>query len=258
MQKIASLLLAVLFCFLSGAFPAYADSQPANLPLSGGPMVNLNSDNMEKLLKAEEAFLKRVKMNHVRQERKLHQFETKEAYQEAIGLYHLQRPDQAKEIFSQVKTLSPYYKSTDVFLKTLDNQVDNKVIPESAVSQQSTNSQMAIDLAREASMLYRQAVDLGDNPDTVIVKNKLNKLRNVFQDNSQNAYIHKQLKRIIKEADQYDQEIFRLTQEGKYLDAQQKMIDFQQVMIDEFRAIKENIVHINERYQDIAKYTSND
>jgi hypothetical protein len=252
MQKFLSSFLIISLYFSAGAFFSYADKQPPT-PVEENAAIKLNDQDMERIFYAEELVLKKIKAERVRQERKQHIQDTDREYQEAVSLYRLQQPDQAKEVFSNVKSLTPYYKSTDVLLKAINDQPDQGVKQKPSGTGKAEDPQQAIDLAQQASMLYHQASNLGDNGNTAGVKKKLTKLMLSFQQKSKQIYVQQQMKRIAQEADRYEQEIFKLTQAKDYAAARRKYIEFQQVMIDEFTRVKQTIARVNSRYKDEEK-----
>jgi len=253
MQKIFLLFVAAFLCSPFGIFISYADNQPST-PVAGNPMINLNEQDIDKLFKAEEVALKKLKVEHMYQERKQHAQNTDYAYHEAVVLYQQKRLGQAKEVLGNVEDLMPYYKSTDALLKSIDHQRTEELKPKPSSNKPVENPQEVISLEKKATTLYRQAANLGDNENTAGVKKKITRLMESFQQMSQKIYIQAQLKRIAQEADKYQQEIFRLTQLKDYSEAKRKYADFQQTMIDELSRIKQTITLANNKYVDAQKH----
>lgn len=254
MQRKLILFLSILLYSPTCAFFSYAQSQ-SSAPVAENSTKEIYGQDMEKLLKAQEDILRKIKREHVHQERKAHIQDTDYAYHEGQVLYRLQRPGQAREIFSNVENLTPGYKSTDAYLRKIDAQSAEGLQLKLPSIDQAQNPQREINLAQEASILYHQAANLGNNSNTVKVKKKLTKLMNL-QEKSKQAYIQRQLDKMAQVADNYEKEIFKLTQAKDYSGARRKYLESQQFMIDELMRIKQTIANVNNRYQDEEKYST--
>ena len=248
------LFLVILLYYPARAFSAYAGPQsptPTPTPVTEDlTIINLNSQDWEKLFKAEEVTLRKIKEEHVRKERKRHIRDTEHAYQKAVSLYRQRRVSMAKEALGNVEDLMADYKSTDTLLRGIYKQAFEKLRRKMRRIKLMEDPQLVINLAQQASGLYNQVASLWDDKDTAVVRNKLGKLRQVmeklkrekvaaFKQAAKQLCIQQQLDRIGQKSDNFDREIFRLTQSKDYPAAKKKFGEFQRAMIDDLAKLKQ-------------------
>jgi hypothetical protein len=224
MQKSFLLFLIIFLYPLAGAVVSYAYS-PSSASVADDPTVNLNSQELEKSFKEGEAALKKIKMEYVRQERKQHIQDAQQENQESASPY-LQRVPSLK---------------TDVLG---DKPIREKVPSIPPVE----DPQTVIDLTKRAAEIEQQVAALGDDKNIAVVRNKLIKIKAVMERLKQErtaalkeAYMHEKLYQINQQADNFNQEILKLTQSGDYAQARKKYDEFQQAMVDDFGRLKQSI-----------------
>jgi hypothetical protein len=283
MQKVLLLLLVILLYYPARPFPAYAGTQsptpvspalvkptlvsPAPVspkPASPAPVkptpvakdqaVNYNSQDWEKYFQAQEDVLRKIKVEHVRQERKQHVQVTEKAYQQAVSLYQQQRVTMAKEALGNVEDLMADYKSTGTYLRSIYKRDFEKLKRKMHAIKRIDDPQLVVNLARQAAGLYNQVADLGNDKDTAVIREKLGNLK-VFMEKlerqkvaaskqaTKQLTIQQQLDRIDQKADAFDQEIFKLTQAKNYSAAKKKYGEFRRAMIDGLAKLKQTMVH---------------
>jgi hypothetical protein len=195
----------------------------------------------QKILDAEEVILKKLKQQHIREDRLQHRHATQQMYDEALELYRQQRMSQAQAAFDKVETALPDYKSTTAYEKIADKRTLEELQYEMRRIKAVNNIKMMTGLENRALLLYQQAASLARQEDTPAVRGQLAKLKDEFRQLSQEVYVRRQLDKIAQEAQKFDQQIFQLTQAGDYPAARTKLIEFQKAMIAELAHLKEDV-----------------
>ncbi|MDE1921521.1 MAG: hypothetical protein KGJ09_08405 [Candidatus Omnitrophica bacterium] len=241
--------LAFLLFFLPVFHPSYAQSGPSTGEApADAAMEGINIQDTARLLKAEEIILKALKKQHARQERRQHRRLTEQMYDEALNLYRQQRMGQALAAFNKVEETMPDYRSTVAFQKDTNRKAARELDNEMLRIRAMRSPAIEKGLETRALMLYQQAAFLAGEKDSAVVRGKLIRLKNNFRQLSQQVYIRRQLDRIAQEAENFDQEIFRLTQAKDYAAARKKYIEFQQTMIHELAGLKKTVQLRNSLY----------
>ncbi len=242
MQKIFLLFSVIFLCSsVSGAQP------PDN-----GALVHLNSQEVDKLIKEGEVTLRKIKVEHVHRERKQHVRKTQREYEEALNLYRQRRISLAKEALSNVEDSMADYKSTDVFLRNIYQRTLERLKRKMRMIRMVNHPELVDNLAQEAVRLQQQTEALGEDKNTAVLKKKLTTLRQVMEKLKQKKMaasqkavkelaVQEQLDRIDQKADNFDREIFKLTQSKNYPEAKKKYADFRRAMIDELVVLKQTM-----------------
>ncbi|MDE2027558.1 MAG: hypothetical protein KGK03_01615 [Candidatus Omnitrophica bacterium] len=213
----------------------------------------INSQDTERLLKAEEVILKKLKQQHVYHERLEHHHATQQMYQEALNLYRQQRMSQAQAALGKVEDAAPDYKSTVALQRIVDAKAAQELKNEMVRIRAVDNPKTAAVLENKARLLYIQADYLSKQKDTASVRGRLVQLKQDFRQLSEQVYIRRQLDKIAQQAEDFDQEIFKLTQAGEYPEAKKKFGEFQQIMIQELAGLKKNVQY-KETYLNHLEY----
>lgn len=245
--------LALGVSFLVTGF-VYADN-PSVTPASASsiPLApQLSDQEIDELLIKGEAELRKIKVTHVRQERKAHVKSTEEAYQEAVSLYHQQRPQKARVVFAHVQDSMVDYKSTESFLRVIDNR--NVLKAKESMRQLSALQEgtLVIGLAQRASKLYQQAADLGDDEESLLLRKKLSQINELMQNLKEEkekelpaikaqVAAQQQLAQLTDRADLMDQEVSKLIKAGNYAEAKKRYEAFESSMENELKEIRASV-----------------
>ena len=243
-RKNWALILVLLFYCNFSAFKAYAQD------LTPIP----TDQEMENILKTQEALLRKIELGHQLKERVVHKQNTQQVYQKAIVLYKQQRLEPAKVEFNKVEDAMADYKMTNTYLRLVDNKSIQELKTKMHRIREINRTQLAISLADNASVVYKEASYLGNDKSSVVVKKKLARLIGTFRQLSEQVFVQKQLDKIAQEANSYDQEIFKLTQAKNYLAAKKKYAEFQQAMIDDLARVKESTAQLKNGYMSEEKF----
>jgi len=251
MQKIF-LLSSVIFLYSSTC--AFTSTPPSISAQDTDSVVNidLNSPELEANIKEGEINLKKISAQQVQQEQKQRLVHTQQAYQDAVVLYRQQRPGPAKDALGDVEDLMEGYKSTDVFLKNIDEQAAERSRRRMQRIRLMADPQLINNLAQEAADMYQQAAVLGGDKYTASVKKKLIRLRQAMEKlkrerstvspkAAKQLYIQQQLDQMGQKAEDFDLKIFKLTKALNYSEARKKYIEFQGAMIDDLERLKQII-----------------
>lgn len=193
-------------------------------PLEDNSIIDLNSQDLEKSFQAGEATLKKIKMEHVRQERQQRIQDMKWARQEAARLDQQQRPMPVREEFGK-----------------------EEVRPEAPRVSTTEDPQLGVYLENQAAELGRQIAALGNDSSTADVKKKLIKLKEATEKLAREKIAASRLDQIEQKAADFNQEIARLTASGNYLEAQRKYYEFQKSMRDDLVKLKQTMAKENNR-----------
>jgi hypothetical protein len=246
--------LGFLF-LLASAGVSYADyypppplTKPASNPLDNRPKPkpvkapDTDDDNVskqiEQMLAREEVVLRKIKDAHVREERREHRRQTQETYKQALELYRQKRMARAKEAFNQVEDLMPDYKSTVTLLKITDKKSVQQYEQKLRLIKQLQNAPLTSELEKKASVLYDKTALLAKAKAAEPVKDKLDKLKLSFQQVSDQMLVQQQLAQLASQADQMDDEVFKLTQAKDYAAAKKKFDEFQETILEELAKLQ--------------------
>lgn len=265
MQKVF-LLFSAIFLYSSVCIcPSYASDQtsapvaqntvptgaPAQFPDDGG-LIKLNSQDMENIFKGEELLLKKIKDEHIRQERKQHVQITEKVYQEAKSLYHHKRRAKARQVFAKVEDSMADYKMTNSYLRSIDNRAVEQLRQRMRRIREMQGTQLVINLAQRASTIYERTAALGDDASTASVRDKLSKVKEVLEKLKQEKLAaarqiaeQTQLDQIAQQADNFDQEVYNLANAKDYTAAKKEYDEFQAAMMNELVKLKHNLIHGN-------------
>jgi len=263
MRKNVLLILIVLFYSLVYALnaraqdPSSATAAAASPAISAqgidkSPVYQMDARDMEKIMQKGEAVLKKVKVVHRHQEQKKHIQKTEKAYQEALRLYRQKRSALAREALVKVEDFMADYKSTDRVLKHIQNQSVKKLHLEMRRIKQIQKVPVVNAFSQEASLLYQQAANLGDEEKFVTLRNKMARVMQVLTDlrhkeerKAKQAMVEldaqRQLDNIAQKADHFDQDVSRSIKEGNYAAAQAKFDEFQDTMAEELNNVKASL-----------------
>ncbi len=239
-------LFACVYCFACGQ-TASANDQPSKKIVTDKALTRFNPYNadFEKVLEAQEAVLKKLKVRHVHKERKQHVRKTEKIYEEAINLYHHKRSGPARKVLAKVEDEIADYRSTDTLAKVIDNRSIQKLKKQMHRLKEIRATKMEISLTEKATGLFQKAQYLGEDQNTMEVRKKLAKLVGTFHQMSQQVYVQQQLDKIAQEANDFDQKVFQLTQSKDYPAAKKKYEEFQQAMLNDLTRVKQIMSHQN-------------
>jgi len=186
MQKILLTLILAFSCCIS-VWNAYAADAPDLLkeassskapikPVDKNLAPQFTDQQIDELLKEGEVGLRKIKAAHVREERIEHALVTEEKYQKALALYRQNRPNKAREVFVSVQDSIVAYKSTDSYVKLIDNRNIQKLRAAMRRVRKLEENSLVISLSQKATSLYHQADNLGDSPEVAELRNNLEKL----------------------------------------------------------------------------------
>ena len=242
--------LAVFFiCFLCMTFAhsSFADGQPRAKVVTDPVLTRFNPYNadFEKELLAQEAILKKLKVKHLHKERKQHVRNTEKVYEQAISLYRHKRSGPARKVLAKVEDSMADYKSTDNLLKVIDERSIEKLKRKMHRLRELRATKMEIKLTEKATGLYQRATYLGEDRNTMEVRKKLATLVGTFHQMSNQVYVQQQLDKIAQEANDFDQQVYKLTQSSDYPAAKRKYEEFQQAMLNDLTRVKQSMAHQN-------------
>ncbi len=246
MISVIKILLTIFICY-GCAFSAYAENQSVK-QVDNDRAPQLSEQQINEMLTKGEVVLRKIKTQHVRQERIEHALDTEKKYQEALDLYHQKRSKKAKEVLAYVEDSIVDYKSTESLLRYIDNHSLLKFKIEMRKVKQIEESSIVFSLAQRASSLYQQAEGLGDYEETVVVKDKLAKvdgfLQNLKEEKEKTAkeaivelYTQQQLDQIVQKADNLDQEASQIVKAGNYKLAKMKLDRFKEIMTQDLGSL---------------------
>ena len=176
--------------------------------------------------------MRKLKEQHLSKERKQHFQDTQKAYQVALSLYHQQKLSLARDAFRKVEDLMADFRSTDTFLKGIENRSVEELKQKMSRVMGIKVIQLEVKLAEEDLRLYQQSAWLDEDKNSD-VKKKLSGLIEKYRQAPDQEYIQRQLDQIALEAGNFDQKIFQLNQSGDYPAAKKEYEEFQQAMINE-------------------------
>jgi len=225
---------------------------PVQIPDASGGLVNLSDPSIERLISAGEANLKGLRVVQDKVELKQHVRHTQKEYQKAIDLYRQQRMSLAEEELKKVSDLMADYKSTERVLKTIHKKAHARLRRQVHRKRLLEDPKMVNELAFEAEELEAKTEVLENDSYTSAVRGKLTRLMRVVDRLEQERMrvspkqtkqlkIQRQFDQIGQKAENYDKEVYRLTQSNNYQDAERKLFDFQQAMINDLSKLQQNM-----------------
>ena len=241
-----NLLLSVSISFLIST-PAFSSVPSQDMDKTA--VIHLSDQDIEKILDAGEAGLKKVKVVHRQQEQKQHAQSTEKAYQDALLLYRHKRSALARDALVNVEDSIADYKATHRILRLIDNQSLQKLKLEEHRIKEIQTVPLVIGFSQEASMLYQRASDLGDDQDFVVLRKKMIKVIQALKELKQKQEkmsnraateldTQNQVDRISEKADNFDQEVAKLIKAKNYAAAQAKFDEFQNAMAYDLKNVK--------------------